>query len=124
MTKPAIVFFGFEDVPKTTAKVFLRTLLYSTAVRGQVIERMFVKLLHNGREQVFSFWGYGETTVLRVFGFRFFFTASNDQNRLTSMWSTVTTSPNSGWTRSVLRNRTASVPTNSTACGCSSLSTD
>lgn len=64
MTRPNIVFFGFDDVPKTTAKIFLRTLLYSTAARGQVIEGMFVKLLHEGSEQVFSFWGYGETKQL------------------------------------------------------------
>jgi hypothetical protein len=33
MTKPAVVFFGFDNVPKTTAKIFLRALLYSTAIR-------------------------------------------------------------------------------------------
>lgn len=38
MTKPNIVFFGFDAVPKTTAKIFLCTLLYSTAVRGQAVE--------------------------------------------------------------------------------------
>jgi hypothetical protein len=64
MTRPNIVFFGFDDVPKTTAKIFLRTLLYSTAVRGQVVEGMFIKLRHEGSEQVFSFWGYGETKQL------------------------------------------------------------
>jgi hypothetical protein len=64
MTKPTIVFFGFDSVPKTTAKVFLRALLYSTAVRGQVIEGMFAKLRHGPDEQVFSFWGYGETNQL------------------------------------------------------------
>ena len=45
MTRPNIVFFGFDDVPKTTAKIFLRTLLYSTAVRGQVVEGMFVNFV-------------------------------------------------------------------------------
>lgn len=34
MTKPTIVFFGFDEVPKPTPKVFLRTMLYSTATRG------------------------------------------------------------------------------------------
>src|SRR5262249_36343401 len=56
--------FGFDTVPKTTAKIFLRTLLYSTAIRGQVIEAMFVRLLHDGGVQIFGFWGYSETTQL------------------------------------------------------------
>lgn len=64
MTKPSLAFFGFDAIPKPTAKIFLRTLLYSTAVRGQVIEGMFAKLQHEGIEQVFSFWGYGETNQL------------------------------------------------------------
>lgn len=64
MTKPTIVFFGFDIVPKPTPKVFLRTLLYSTSTRGQVIEGMYAKVRHGGRERVFSFWGYGETEKL------------------------------------------------------------
>jgi hypothetical protein len=64
MTKPTIVFFGYDMVPKPTPKVVLRTLLYSTATRGQVIEGMFVKLRHSSGERVFSFWGYGETEKL------------------------------------------------------------
>ena len=61
MTKPALLFFGFDAVPKHTAKIFLRTLLYSSAFRGQVIESMYAKLLRDGAEQTFGFWGYGET---------------------------------------------------------------
>ena len=64
MTKPAVVFLGFDAVPKHTAKIFLRTLLYSTAVKGKVIESMHAKLLRDGTEQTFSFWGYGETDKL------------------------------------------------------------
>ncbi|MDA0559682.1 hypothetical protein [Burkholderia pseudomallei] len=64
MTKPALVFFGFDAVPRHTSKVFLRTLLYSTAAKGQVIESMHAKLLRDGGEQTFSFWGYGETNKL------------------------------------------------------------
>lgn len=67
MTKPHVVFFGFDEVPpKITAKIFLRGLLYSTAARGQVIEGMFAKLTRAGSEQIFGFWGYGETTRLSV----------------------------------------------------------
>lgn len=64
MTKPTIVFFGYDAVPRPTPKVFLRTLLYSTANRGHVIEGMFVKVRREGYERVFSFWGYGETEKL------------------------------------------------------------
>lgn len=68
MTQPQLVFFGYDHVPKTTAKVFLRCLLYSTSQRGQVIEAMFVRLRRGEAEDVFSFWGYGETTELRAGG--------------------------------------------------------
>jgi hypothetical protein len=68
MTKPTIVFFGFDSVPRITPKVFLRTLLYSTSARGQVIEGMYVKLRQGGDEQLFSFWGYGETNKLTAGG--------------------------------------------------------
>ncbi|AZI37884.1 hypothetical protein NT2_13_00750 [Caenibius tardaugens NBRC 16725] len=64
MTKPTIVFFGYDTVPKPTPKVFLRTLLYSTATRGQVVEGMYAVVRHCNAERVFSFWGYGETEKL------------------------------------------------------------
>ncbi len=64
MTKPTIVFFGFDTVPKPAAKVFLRTLLYSTAARGQVVEGMYAKVRQSNNERVFSFWGYGEAAKL------------------------------------------------------------
>src|SRR5437879_2038291 len=64
MTKPAVVFFGYDTVPKLTPKIFLRTLLYSTAPRGKMIESMHVKLRRADSELVFGFWGYGETTKL------------------------------------------------------------
>jgi hypothetical protein len=64
MTKPTIVFFGYDMVPRATPKVFLRTLLYSTATRGQVVEGMFAKVKHGDSIQVCSFWGYAETEKL------------------------------------------------------------
>lgn len=64
MTTPTLVFFGYDTVPRLTPKVYLRTLLYSTSARGKVIEGMYVKLSRDGQEQVFSFWGYGETNKL------------------------------------------------------------
>ncbi len=64
MTMPSIVFFGFDDRPKLTAKIFVRTLLYSTSTRGQVIESMFATLHHEGRAQDFAFWGFGPVREL------------------------------------------------------------
>jgi hypothetical protein len=64
MTKPTVVFFGFDQVPRPTPKVFFRTLLYSTSTRGQVVEGMYVNVRRDGDEQIFSFWGYGETEKL------------------------------------------------------------
>jgi len=64
MTKPNVVFFGYDFTPKITPKVFLRTLLFSTAARGIVIESMYVNVSNDGRTETFSFWGYGETNNL------------------------------------------------------------
>jgi hypothetical protein len=64
MTKPNVIFFGYDAEPRITPKVFLRTLLYSTSARGHVIEAMYVRLTRAGSEQIFSFWGYGETNKL------------------------------------------------------------
>ncbi|MBI1273315.1 MAG: hypothetical protein GC131_04435 [Alphaproteobacteria bacterium] len=64
MTKPTLVFFGHDPVPRTPEKIFLRTLLYSTATQGQMIEGMYVKLRREDSEQTFSFWAYGESEKL------------------------------------------------------------
>jgi hypothetical protein len=64
MTKPTIVFFGYDAEPRVTPKVFMRTLLYSTSVRGHVIEAMYVKLTCKDSEEIFSFWGYGEANKI------------------------------------------------------------
>jgi hypothetical protein len=64
MTKPTIVFFGYDFEPRVAAKIFLRTLLYSTSARGKVIEGMYAKLEHAGSVETFSFWGYGETNEI------------------------------------------------------------
>jgi len=62
MTQPSIVFFGPDDTGR--AKVFLRTLLYSTSRRGQWVESMFVTLRRAGSSQSFNIWVYGETKAL------------------------------------------------------------
>jgi hypothetical protein len=64
MTTPTIIFFGYDFEPKVTPKIFLRTLLYSTATQGQIVEGMFVKVRCGNFERIFSFWGYSETNQL------------------------------------------------------------
>ena len=64
MTRPTLVSLGYEPGNRPTAKICLRTLLYSTAPQGKMIERMFVKLVRAGGEQVFASWGHGWTTEL------------------------------------------------------------
>lgn len=64
MTRPAVVFYGFDFSPKITPKLFLRTLLYSTSPQGNVIESMYATLTHDNHTETFSFWGYGESSKL------------------------------------------------------------
>ncbi len=64
MTKPTLAFLGYESGNRPTAKVFLRTLLYSTVPQGKMVERMFAKLVRDGKEQVFGLWGHGWSTEL------------------------------------------------------------
>jgi len=64
MTQPTIMYFGYDNSYERSPKVFLRTLLFSTAKRGHVIENMFVTLSRGKNRYTFSFWGYGETSQL------------------------------------------------------------
>lgn len=65
MTMPSVVFFGHDSVPKVTPKIFLRTLLYSTAVQGQVVEAMYVVVRYpGGGRSIFGFWGLDEGSKL------------------------------------------------------------
>src|SRR5882762_6140076 len=67
MTQPTVVFFGPDgsrfDSDKN--KIYLRTLLYSTAKRGQVLESLHVSLQRNESKQNFSIWVYGEKGNLK-----------------------------------------------------------
>lgn len=67
MTQPSAIFFGpdgpsFEG-PKN--KVYLRTLLYSTAKRGHVLESLYLSLHRNETKQNFNIWVYGEKGDLK-----------------------------------------------------------
>lgn len=72
MTQPTVIYFGpdkareDEDVPPP--KVYLRTLLFSTAKRGRVIECMYVSLSRNESRQNFNIWVYGYKSLVRGSG--------------------------------------------------------
>jgi len=72
MTQPTVVFFGPDggrsDNEKPCLKVFLRTLLYSTARRGQTVESMHVNLQRGESKQNFSIWVYGDDRLARGSG--------------------------------------------------------
>jgi len=61
MTQPTSIFFGpdgshFEGAE---SKIYLRTLLYSSSRRGQVVESMFVTIQRGETKQNFSIWVHG-----------------------------------------------------------------
>lgn len=68
MTQPTVVFFG-PDGPKFEGekknKVYFRSLLYSTAKRGHVLESLHVSLQRNESKQNFNIWVYGEKGNLK-----------------------------------------------------------
>ena len=67
MTQPTLVYFG-PDGNEGCPKVFLRTLLYSTAKRGQIVENMFLRLRRHESVQTFNVWVYGDKSLARGSG--------------------------------------------------------
>lgn len=67
MTQPTVVFFGPDGSRYNSQKnkVYLRTLLYSTAKKGQVIESLHIALHRNESKQNFSIWVYGDKGNLK-----------------------------------------------------------
>lgn len=63
MTQPTVIFFG-PDGALGPPKVFLRTLLFSTATKGQIIENMYIKLQRGESLQNFNIWVYGDKETL------------------------------------------------------------
>src|ERR1700722_18547489 len=62
MTRPTVIFFGPDGPPSQGQglKVFLRTLLYSTSKRSQILESMHITLRRGESVQTFNIWVYGE----------------------------------------------------------------
>lgn len=60
MTQPTMLFFG-RDQGSQFPKLFLRTLLFSTSARGQIIENMYIRLhAPTGGPHKFDFWAYSD----------------------------------------------------------------
>jgi hypothetical protein len=68
MTRPTVVFFGPDGGEQGISKIFLRTLLYSTAKRGVVLENLYVRLRRGETQQNFNIWVYGEKDLARGSG--------------------------------------------------------
>jgi hypothetical protein len=69
-THPAIIAFSYDFTAgkEPLAKVFLRTLLFSTGKRGQFIESLFLRVKEGSTATEFSFWGYGDKDLIRGSG--------------------------------------------------------
>jgi hypothetical protein len=65
MTQPALVCLR-RELPANTPKIFMRTLLFATAVKGRVVENMFLRVQQPMGTYVFDFWGYGESEKLTL----------------------------------------------------------
>ena len=63
MTQPTIIFFG-PDGSSGPPKIFLRSILFSTANKGHIIENMYVQLTRGESAQNFNIWVYGEKEAL------------------------------------------------------------
>jgi hypothetical protein len=63
MTQPTTIFFGPDGMNMTDVKnpkIYLRTLLFSTSLKGQVVESMHVKIHRGQSVQTFNIWIYGD----------------------------------------------------------------
>ncbi len=72
MTQPTTIYFGEDggrfDQKGRGPKVFLRTLLYSTAKRGNVVSSLHVRLTRGESIQAFNVWVYGDDKLTRGSG--------------------------------------------------------
>src|SRR3989344_4406048 len=69
-THPSFVAFRYDFVERSVpqAKIFFRSLLFSTGKRGQVIESLFLRVREGSRQAEFSFWGLGDKDLIRGSG--------------------------------------------------------
>lgn len=69
-THPAFIALRYDFVNKAfpQAKIFLRTLLFSTGKRGRVVESLFLRVREGEHQTEFSFWGMGDKDLVRGSG--------------------------------------------------------
>ena len=62
MTQPTMIFFGPDGgyFERPENKIYLRTLLYSSSIKGQVLESMHVSIERGETKQNFSIWACGQ----------------------------------------------------------------
>ncbi|MGH6793219.1 MAG: hypothetical protein ACRECF_10860, partial [Methyloceanibacter sp.] len=68
MTQPTVIFFGPDGGKRGLPKIFLRTLLYSSAKRGQLLESLYVRLSRGETKQNFNILVYGDHQLARGSG--------------------------------------------------------
>ena len=69
-THPSFIAFRYDFVGKKVpqAKIFFRSLLFSTGKRGQVVESLLLRVREGSRHAEFSFWGLGDKDLIRGSG--------------------------------------------------------
>jgi len=65
MTQPTLICLK-REMPSVTPKIFLRTLLFTTASKGRVIENMYLIVHQPMGTFVFDFWGHTEAGKLTL----------------------------------------------------------
>jgi hypothetical protein len=72
MTQPTVIYLGPDALRNQEVvappKVYIRTLLFSTAKRGRVVESMHVCVARNETRQNFNIWVHGDDKLVRGSG--------------------------------------------------------
>ncbi|MFZ0631680.1 MAG: hypothetical protein WA399_03120 [Acidobacteriaceae bacterium] len=65
MTRPTLLCLK-RDFPSGIPKIFLRTCLFTTGIKGRVIENMFLRVRQARGTYTFDFWGHTENGKLSL----------------------------------------------------------
>jgi hypothetical protein len=73
MTQPTLIHFGFDrsvssEGVNLKAKIYLRTLLFSSGKRGNIVENMYMRVRRGDTVQTFNVWVLGEGDLARGSG--------------------------------------------------------
>jgi hypothetical protein len=71
MTRPTVIYFGPDGGSPPEGghpKVYLRTMLFSTGQRGNIIDNMYLRLSRGETRQNFNIWTYGDDRLHRGSG--------------------------------------------------------